>query len=67
METAEDFEFIIFKIPHLVISEHVMLTFLKDKLNLKNNKNENIEIKKEKIEQNFKKIKLIRFVILILI
>ena len=57
METAEDFEFIIFKIPYLEISEPVILTFLKDKLNLKNNKKENIETKKEKIEQNFKRDK----------
>ena len=57
METAEDFEFIIFKIPYLEISEPIILTFLKDKLNLKNNKKENIETKKEKIEQNFKRDK----------
>ena len=38
METAEDFEYIIFKLINLEITEQIMLTFLKDKLNLSSNR-----------------------------
>ena len=62
METAEDFEYIIFKLINLEISEQIMLTFLKDKLNLSSNRTNNInksnnrEISNSNITSDYKKI-----------